>query len=222
MNLDPRLSLAFEMYPACELAADIGTDHAHLPAALLRSGKCGRMILTDISPDALQNARENIGRARLTERAEFRLGDGLSPLREACGAVSVLGMGGRTIREMLTAAPERLRGAVLLLSAHTDLHLVREAVRDIGYHLTAEEPCLDAGRFYLIMKAERGEENLTPREIRLGKCLFASASPVLRPWIAHRAEVLEAKAAGLRRADRPDAELLAETEEDIRFLKSRL
>ena len=36
--LDPRLSLAFDLYDSCRLAADIGTDHAHLPAALLQRG----------------------------------------------------------------------------------------------------------------------------------------------------------------------------------------
>ena len=35
-TLDPRLSLAFDLYDPCDLAADIGTDHAHLPAALHR------------------------------------------------------------------------------------------------------------------------------------------------------------------------------------------
>ena len=56
-TLDPRLSLAFDLYDPCELAADIGTDHAHLPAALLQRGRCQHMILTDISESALENAR---------------------------------------------------------------------------------------------------------------------------------------------------------------------
>ena len=39
-TLDPRLSLAYDLYDSCELAADIGTDHAHLPAALLQRAVC--------------------------------------------------------------------------------------------------------------------------------------------------------------------------------------
>ena len=34
--LDERLSLILSLYEPCELAADIGTDHARLPTALLR------------------------------------------------------------------------------------------------------------------------------------------------------------------------------------------
>ena len=248
MNLDARLSLAFSLYDPCALAADIGTDHAHLPIALLRAGKCRRMILTDISPDALRNARENVGRARLTDRVDFRLGDGLEVLGdvpgaesrgngscgterlgnepcvpEPCGMVSVLGMGGRTIREILLRGADRLRGAKLLLSAHTDLPLVRGALSEIGYTPAAEIPCLDAGRYYLILKAVPGEGRLSPREIRLGSpALFSCGSPVLPAYLDHRAKVLEAKLAGLKRAAEPDENRIAELEEDIAFLRSRI
>ena len=219
MSLDPRLSLAFDLYEDCDLAADIGTDHAHLPIALLRAGKCRRMVLTDLSPDALENARENVGRAGLTDRVTLRLGDGLEPLRETCGTVSLLGMGGRTIQEILLRGRDRLRAAPLILSAHTDLPLVRRAVMEIGYRLVSETPCLDAGRYYLLMKVLPGEEELTPREIRLGKPLFRSASPVLPAYLKHRAEVLSAKLAGLRRGSALREEEAVELEEDIRMLK---
>ena len=100
-NLDPRLSLAFDLYDLCELAADIGTDHAHLPAALLQRGRCQHMILTDISESALENARTEMARLRLSDRVSLRLGDGLSPVTEKCGVISVMGMGGRTISDIL-------------------------------------------------------------------------------------------------------------------------
>ena len=60
IQLDARLSLAYDLYDPCELAADIGTDHAHLPAALLQRGRCQHMILTDLSESALQNARDEM------------------------------------------------------------------------------------------------------------------------------------------------------------------
>ena len=80
VSLDARLSLVYDLYDPCDLAADIGTDHARLPAALLQRGRCCRMILTDISPDALENARREIIRCGLSGKADLRLGDGLSPL----------------------------------------------------------------------------------------------------------------------------------------------
>ncbi|MBQ9252458.1 MAG: tRNA (adenine(22)-N(1))-methyltransferase TrmK [Clostridia bacterium] len=220
--LDARLSLALSLYEPCSLAADIGTDHAHLPIALLRSGRCQRMILSDISPDALSNARGNIARAGLTSRVDFRLGDGLAPLGERCGMISILGMGGRTIQEMLLRHPEALQEAPLLLSAHTDLPLVRQAVMDIGYHLVSETPCLDAGRYYLMLKALPGPEALTPQELRLGKQLFFSDAPALQPYLAHRLSVLSHKLQGLQRAASPDKAQIAELESDIEYLKGAM
>ena len=70
------------------------------------------------------------------------------------------------------------------------------------------------------MKAVPGREELTARELRLGKALFRSDSPVLLPYLSHRREVLEAKLSGLRKAAAPDRSLIAETEEDLRILAS--
>jgi len=222
MNFHSRLALACAMYDRCTLAADIGTDHAHLPIALLRGRRCDRMILTDVSPDALRNARENIAQAGLSSLVDFRLGDGLAPLTEACGMISILGMGGRTIRQILTRGQAQLRGAGLLLSAHTDVPLVRQTVQEIGYHLTAEEPCFDAGRFYVILRAAPGPKPLSPREVQFGKKLFESASPFLRPYLARQVSVLEARLDGLQKASSPDSARQEELADQIRWLRSFL
>ena len=222
MRLDERLGLAFDLYEACDLAADIGTDHAHLPIALLRAGKCRRMILTDISDGALDNARDNLVRAGMTDRAELRKGDGLAPVREACGMISILGMGGRTIRGILEAGKDRLRGAPLLLSAHTDLPHVRRAVSEIGYRIDREVPCLAAGRYYLMIRALPGAETMTDREIRLGKRLLASDSPALAGYLRHQHAVQEAKIKGLRSVETAEAELLRQAEEDAAYYQEAL
>ncbi len=215
--LDPRLALAFDLYDECETAADIGTDHAHLPAALLQRGRCQHMILTDISESALANARMEMIRLRLTDRVSLRLGNGLEPLNETCGMISVMGMGGRTIRDILIRGKRRLHGASLLLSAHTDWHLIRAAVRDIGYHLEKEEPCFAAGRYYLILRAREGKADMTDREIRLGGPLFRSGSPVLVPFLFRRREVLRERIKGLEAASSPDESGLRALREDLDF-----
>ena len=222
IRLDARLSLAYDLYDPCELAADIGTDHAHLPAALLQRGRCRHMILTDLSESALRNARDEMIRLRLTDRVSLRAGDGLSPLDEACGMISVTGMGGRTIRGILLEGREKLRGASLILSAHTDLPLIRDAVRLIGYHLDREEPCFCAGRYYLVIRARPGARDMTPREIRLGGPLFDSASGQLIPWLTRRRDVLAESLHGLLSAETPDEELIAQVREDIAFYNDRI
>ncbi len=215
--LDPRLSLAFDLYDPCELAADIGTDHAHLPAALLQRGRCRHMILTDISESALENARVEMIRLRLTDRVSLRLGDGLSPVSEECGMISIMGMGGRTIRDILLSGKARLRNASLILSAHTDWHLIRSAVCEIGYHLDREEPCLAAGRFYLVLRARPGKKAMTDREIRLGGPLFSSESEMLVPFLRRRKEVLKERLKGVSSATAPNESELLLLKSDLDF-----
>ena len=216
--LSPRLSLVFDLYDPCDLAADIGTDHAHLPAALLQRGRCQHMILTDISPDALSRARAEIVRCRLSDRAELRLGDGLSPLSETCSVISITGMGGRTIRNILLSGQEKLHGAALVLSAHTDWHLIRQTISDIGYHLEREEPCFDAGRYYLVLRARPGTGLLTEQEIRLGGPLFGSSSPALLPFLKRRRDILSVRLSGVISAADPDHTVIRILQSDIRFL----
>ena len=217
IRLDARLSLAYDLYDPCELAADIGTDHAHLPAALLQRGRCRHMILTELSESALRNARDEMIRFRLTDRVSLRLGDGLSPLNEQCGVISVTGMGGRTVRDILLSGRAKLQGASLVLSAHTDLPLIREALNLIGYYPDREEPCFCAGRYYLVLRARPDEKKLSSREIRLGGPLFASASDQLIPYLTRRRDVLSDKLRGLLTAENPDESLIAEVRDDIAF-----
>ncbi len=222
ITLDARLSLAYDLYDPCDLAADIGTDHAHLPAALLQRGRCRHMILTDLSESALRNARDEMIRLRLTDRVSLRLGDGLEPLEEPCGVISVTGMGGRTVRDILLSGREKLRGAALILSAHTDLPLIREALNLIGYYPDREEPCFCAGRYYLVLRARPDEKKLSSREIRLGGPLFASASDQLIPYLTRRRDVLSDKLRGLLTAENQDESLIAEVRDDIAFYNEHI
>lgn len=221
---DVRLCLAAELYPECDLAADIGTDHALLPCLLLKSGRCKRMILTDISPDALNNARFHIGKAHLGSRVDFRLGNGLDPIAddESCGCISVMGMGGRNIAGILKEGSSKLHSAVLVLSAHTDLDLVRTAVMEIGYRFTREEVCLMDGRFYVFFRAEPGREELTDQQIRLGVRLFDHPSPILTDYLRRRIQVLEAKRSGLLSASEPDPDAIVHVDGDISFCRAAL
>ena len=216
-SLDPRLALAFDLYDSCALAADIGTDHAHLPAALLQRGRCQHMVLTDISESALENARMEMIRLRLLDRVSLRLGDGLAPLSEPCGMISVMGMGGRTIRDILLSGQQKLQGASLLLSAHTDWHLIRSAVQEIGYHLDCEEPCFAAGRYYLILRARPGAAPITDQQIRLGGPLFSSGSPVLVPFLQRRRDVMREHLRGLLIAAEKNESEIRRIQEDIAY-----
>ncbi|MBR3763026.1 MAG: SAM-dependent methyltransferase [Clostridia bacterium] len=219
--LDQRLSLVASMYEPCEWGADIGTDHAYLPRHLLKAGICRNMIAADVSAPALANARATLTRARLLDRTVLALADGLTAIDRPCGCVSITGMGGDTMSEIITRGADRLQGAVLVLSAHTELPLVRRAVMDIGYHLVREELCRAAGRFYVCWRAEPGRQDMPEDEIRYGRMLWETPSPLTAEYAAWRVRVNQKRLTGLRAAAVPDAAAIADAERAIAFYLTR-
>lgn len=219
--LDERLALVADMYERCEWGADIGTDHAYLPRYLLRSGICQRMIAADVSEGALANARATLTRCRLLDRAVLTQDDGLDALDRPCGCVSVTGMGGDTMASLLRRGAHKLSGAVLVLSAHTELPLVRQAVSDIGYHFVREELCRAAGRFYVCWRAEPGAAPLTEDECRFGALLWQEPTALHREYALWRMRVTRKRLEGLLKAAEPDNDAIRSAREEIAFYQEK-
>ena len=220
--LDERLSLAAALYEPCKWGADIGTDHAFLPCHLLRAGICRYMIAADVSENALSRAKANLTRQKLIDRAEVVLADGLNAITRKCGCISVMGMGGELMARILRDGQDKLQGAVLVLGAHTELHLVREGIRDVGYHIMEERLCRAAGRFYVFWRAEEGPADMPVEEIRYGRLLWQEDSPLLREYATWRRRVLQDKERGLLAATVRDEAAISEAQTDIAWYTTKL
>ncbi len=221
--LDERLSLAASLYEPCDWGADIGTDHAFLPCHLLRSGICQHMIAADVSPKALERARDNLHRQHLVQRAEVVLADGLDAITRPCGCISVMGMGGELMAHILRKGQDKLQGAVLVLGAHTELHLVRQAIHDVGYHIVQERLCKAAGRFYVFWRAEAGlEDNPSGNDLRYGRLLWQEDAALLQEYAAWRRRVHQDRERGLLAASQPDENAIREVQADIAWYTKKL
>ena len=104
LELTPRLRTAADLVPAGARLADIGTDHAYLPAALLLEGKIPYAIAADLRHGPLLRAKETAAEYGCRDRMGFRLCDGLKGIRpEETDAIVIAGMGGETIAQILAA-----------------------------------------------------------------------------------------------------------------------
>lgn len=220
--LDERLSLAASLYEPCDWGADIGTDHAFLPCYLLRAGVCQHMIAADVSEKALSRARENLTRQHLIDRAEVVLADGLDAITRKCGCISVMGMGGELMASILRKGQDKLQRAALVLGAHTELHLVREAIRDVGYHIVQERLCKAAGRFYVFWRAEEGHADMTAEELRYGRKLWQEDKALLQEYAAWRRRIHQDKERGLLAATVHDDKAIREVQTDIAWYTAKL
>lgn len=171
-QLDERLQAAADLFAACGVGADIGADHGRLSCYLLAHDKCQRMIVADISADSLAKARRLLALHHLEDRADFLVADGLSALHETVDCVAICGMGGRVMADILERGKERLHGAALVLSCHTEIPLLRAALVRLEYHLCAERLVRAKGRFYIVLRAEPGKTEYTDNELYLGPVLM--------------------------------------------------
>ena len=53
-----RLNKIFDSLAECEVFADVGCDHGYIAKAMLFSGKCKKVIVSDISAKCLNKAEE--------------------------------------------------------------------------------------------------------------------------------------------------------------------
>lgn len=206
-KLDERLQTAYDLFPACKWAADIGTDHGRLPLHLLMTEKTKNMIVSDISKQALAKGKALLERHDLGHRAIFAAADGLDCLDRPVEAVSILGMGGETIETILNKGKDRLQGACLILSGHTELEKIRAAVEGIDYHLAEERLCKAAGRLYVVMRAKPGFQKMGEKELWLGPCLMQEKPALWPEYLAWRSRVTQTALNAIR-ADDPRGESL--------------
>ena len=170
-----RISALAEFVPAGCVAADIGTDHARLPAFLVQNGICPRVIATECRPGPLENARRNLSEKGLLDRVDLRLGDGLKVLKPGEASVLVLaGMGGGTIRDILAASGEVTASArVLVLQPMGGAGELRAWLSQNGWRIKDEKLVEEGGRIYAVIAAVPGREELSdPLILELGPRLW--------------------------------------------------
>jgi tRNA (adenine22-N1)-methyltransferase len=209
IQLTPRLGAVAALVRRGAPMADIGTDHAYLPTYLVQTGAVPRAIAGDVVPGPLEAARQTVEEAGLTDRIELRLGDGLRILRPGeATTVTICGMGGGLIVTLLENGP--LEGVErLVLQPMESVERVRAWLVANGWRLIAEVLVEDAGRLYVILAAERGEQHLRPDELLVGPHLQAAGGELLQRYLTDWLGQLQRALAGARRSDRPEAQARA-------------
>lgn len=178
IKLKPRLQTAADMVRIGSRVADIGTDHAYLPAALILSGKIPSALAADLRKGPLENAEETVRSQKIEDRVQLRLSDGLKSVSpDEADDIVIAGMGGILISEILTDAEwvknEKYR---LILQPQSHDEDVRKYLFENGFVITQEKACFEDGKVYICIAAVFTGE-ITPHneaEIMLGSFLRKS------------------------------------------------
>ena len=183
LELSPRLRTVADLVPEGARLADVGTDHAYLPAALILEGRIPFAIAADLRQGPLDRARATVREYGLTGKAAFRLCDGLRGIRpDEVDAIAIAGMGGETIAAIWEAAPwTRERDVPLILQPMSSMPDLRSWLGENGCQIVEERLAREGDTLYTVLSVRAGEmKPMTLAELWAGR---NSGAPLRGAWL---------------------------------------
>jgi len=193
-----RLERVAAHVPAGARLADIGSDHGYLPVALMRRGAITAAVAGELAATPFHSAQRTVRDNGLQARISVRLANGLAAIEAAdeISALTICGMGGETIRDILERGKTRLSGQErLILQPNGGEQPLRQWLMDNGYSILCEE-VLRENRFdYEIIVAERtGPVSYSPEQLYFGPLQMQARTPAfLLKWqrlLRHKQQTL--------------------------------
>jgi len=161
-----RLNLILSRIPKCKVFADIGCDHGYISKSMLDSGKCERVVFSDVSEKCLEKARILLRKEVEDGLAIAVVGDGFKGVGKVDCAL-IAGMGGEEIVKILDECenlPEKL-----VLQPMKNCDKVRVALMRLGYAIKEDFVFFAEGKYYDLISCEKGVDELTEDEIEFGR-----------------------------------------------------
>lgn len=148
---------------------DIGSDHAYLPAYLIREGVCPSAAASDINEMPLERAKATASRYGVADKMEFYLSDGFEKISKAYDTACICGMGGQLIADIIEKGKGKF--TYLLLQPMTKAEELRAYLWNNGYLIETEAYPTEAGKPYAVISSFHTGENIpyTYTDTFLGK-----------------------------------------------------
>ena len=186
-TLSKRLERVAAQVPAGARLADIGSDHAYLPVALMNRGAIVAAVAGEVALTPFRAAQRTVCDNGHELHIHVRLADGLAAIEPAdlLDAVSICGMGGETFRDILERGKAHLSGRErLILQPNGGEQPLRLWLMDNGYRILCEELLQENRFYYEIIVAERDAPvRYSAQELYFGPLQMQARSPLfLAKW----------------------------------------
>lgn len=186
-TLSMRLERVAANVPSGARLADIGSDHAYLPVALLRRGAISSAVAGELASTPFHAAQRTVHDNDLQAHISVRQANGLAAIEpdDVITAISLCGMGGETIRDILDGGKARLSGRErLILQPNGGEAPLRHWLMDNAYTILNEELVHENRFYYEIIVAERaGPVAYSAEQLYFGPLQMQARSPVfLAKW----------------------------------------
>lgn len=186
MKLGNRLMAVANFVEKDSVVADIGTDHAYLPIYLVEENIISKAFACDVHTGPYQAAKQAVRNYLLEDKIEVRLGDGICVLKpNEADFLTIAGMGGTTMIEILSAKPEVLAGVKgIALQPQNAASNLRIWLWNNGWRIEDENLVMDEGRLYEIILVKQGEDECKNESLSdIGTILWKKRHPLLKKHI---------------------------------------
>ena len=170
----------------CKVAADIGTDHGYVAEMLLRDNVCDKIIATDLNEGPLNRAIEHLSAVNLEKRCDFRLGSGLTVLKEdEAETIIIAGMGGELIADILEDSKNiALKASQLILQPMTTADRLRRYLYNNGFSIIDERIVKELHHYYFIIMAVPGIDKVDDEiYYEVSKMLLKKNDPLMIEYL---------------------------------------
>lgn len=163
--LNKRLTAVASLVPKNSVPLDVGTDHGLLPIYLIKNKICKKVLASDISAKALENAKDNLKKYDI-DNIDLYVADGLKNIPKKYDTIIISGMGTSNILDILNSddLPD-----TIILSSNNDLELLRVAMNKKNYKIDKELVIYERNKYYDMILYKKGNEKLTKFEKEFGK-----------------------------------------------------
>lgn len=178
--------------------ADIGSDHAYLPAYLALQDQIEWAIAGEVAQGPFQSAQATIDSYQLQDKIQARLGDGFEVVQveDQINLATICGMGGSLIINILEGGYARkVLPDHLVLQANNQVPQLRRYLQGLNYQLIDEALVEEKGQIYQILQAQVSDQPqvLSDRQVFFGPFQLSQGGPIFtRYWqneLDHRLKI---------------------------------
>ncbi|MCA0970057.1 tRNA (adenine(22)-N(1))-methyltransferase TrmK [Halobacillus litoralis] len=229
-QLSKRLQTVADYLPEGAHFADIGSDHAYLPCYVCMKDPDAKAVAGEVNQGPLSSAEREVASHGLQDRIDTRLGNGLDVVKQGeVSQVTIAGMGGPLIRDILDQGKEKLSTVDrLIVQPNIDARALRRWFLDHGYELVAEEIIEEKGHIYEVLVADKGD-SLKPytkdkreQELWFGPFLMKNKGDVFQAKWKEELEKKQYVLAQMKKAQSVDEDKMEQLNKEIDWLEEVL
>lgn len=226
-HLSARLACVASLVPAGARVADIGSDHAYLPAALVLDGKIDFAIAGEVVKGPYENAVREIKDHQLEGQVIPRLADGLAAIEPAdkVDTITIAGMGGSLIASILEKGKDKLTEIKrLVLQPNVGESQLREWLMNNHYQIMTEKIIEEDNHIYEIIVAEPSVVpfRYSKYELDFGPFLLENKGPIFkkkwREYLQREAYVIDQ----MQKAQQPPVKKINEINQFLSQVKEAI